>query len=134
LAKVGKGSKLLAKTDDVIKSTPKLTKPAAGDNIGSSLRSKSPDFIVSKGGTAIPVPKGSKGPGPVSSGKGFSYLNGSGGNGLDKRVTGVRIMDPTTRYPNGYASFMNEGNQAVNPLTGRTTQGKTDPWWHIPLK
>lgn len=74
------------------------------------------------------------GPGPVNTGKGVSYLDGAGGNGLDKRVTGVRLMDPTSRYSNGYVVYMNKSGQTVNPLTGQTTRGKSDPWGHLPLK
>uniref|UniRef100_UPI000685A2B2 hypothetical protein n=1 Tax=Effusibacillus pohliae TaxID=232270 RepID=UPI000685A2B2 len=112
-----------------------LDKPVAGDNIGSMLKPRySTDFVVSPGGTAVPVPKGATGPGPVNNGKGFSYTGGSGGHSFDKRVTGVRIMDPTNRYPNGYAVYMNKTGQTVNPFTGRTTQGKADPWGHIPLR
>jgi hypothetical protein len=110
----------------------------AGDNVGVNLRPSAnpstPDFIVSPGGTAVVVPKGSVGPGPVNTGKGVSYLDGAGGNGLDKRVTGVRLMDPTSRYPDGYVVYMNKSGQTVNPLTGQTTKGKSDSWGHLPLK
>jgi hypothetical protein len=56
---------------------------------------------------------------------------GSGGNGLDPRTSGVRIMDPTTtgKYPysDGHMSYSNRGradrqsvhgpdNRAVRPL------------------
>jgi hypothetical protein len=46
-------------------------------------------------------------------------------------------MDPVTEgkytYPNGYASYVNEAGQAVNPLTGETLQETSDPLWHIRL-
>ncbi|WP_198949148.1 RHS repeat-associated core domain-containing protein [Lottiidibacillus patelloidae] len=100
---------------------------------GTKKNSSSPDFIVSPVGTAIPVPKGAKGPGPVENGLGFLYKGGSGGNVLNNAVKGVRIMEPTWRYPTGYASYFNKSNQAVNPITGRTI-GKSDPWWHIVTK
>lgn len=115
-------------------------KPVAGDNIGVSLRNNvndtksTPDFIVSPGGTAVAIPKAATGPGPVNSGKGFSYMDGSGGYGMDNRVTGVRLMDPTKRYPSGYAVYMNKNGQTVNPNTGQTTKGNSDPWGHIPFR
>ena len=33
----------------------------------------------------------------------------------------------------GYVVFMNEVGQTVNPWTGRTTVGKSDPFAHIDL-
>ena len=47
-----------------------------------------PNFIVSEGGTVYPVPEGATGPFPVTSGKGFQYIGGSGGNGLSFFDTG----------------------------------------------
>lgn len=51
-----------------------LDKPIAGDNIGVNLRPSAnpstPDFIVSPGGTAVVVPKGSVDPVPVNTGWG----------------------------------------------------------------
>jgi hypothetical protein len=45
-------------------------------------------------------------------------------------------MDPLTtgkyQYPNGYAVYMNEKGQSVNPLTGQTISN-SDPFAHIPL-
>lgn len=60
------------------------------------------------------------------------------GNGLNPRVSSVRVMNPTLPkgpspgYPNGYVNYMNKGGQAVNPYTGQTVP-KNSPWWHIPL-
>jgi hypothetical protein len=55
---------------------------------------------------------------------------------IDPRVSSVRIMDPVAtgkyQYPNGYAVYMNESGQTVNPLTGRTI-GNSDFYAHIPL-
>jgi hypothetical protein len=42
-------------------------------------------------------------------------------------------MNSTVRYPNGYAVYMNQMRQTVNPFTGRTI-GNADPWAHIPFK
>lgn len=106
----------------------------------SSLIGRSPsrsDFIVSPGGTVFPVPKGAKGPIPADSGKGFQFVGGSGGHGLNPKAVDLRIMDPVTKgpykYPSGYGSYGNSGGQTVNPLTGRTIP-KSDPMWHIPAK
>jgi hypothetical protein len=51
------------------------------------------------------------------------------------RVTGVRIMDPTTdpaakyQYPNRYVSYENSLEQTVDPYSSKTIS-KTSPWWH----
>jgi hypothetical protein len=36
---------------------------------------------------------------------GIQYTGGSGGNGLDPSVNNMRIMDPTSQYPNGYVNY-----------------------------
>jgi hypothetical protein len=93
-----------------------------------------PSFIVTANGTVFPMPSGAVGPGPVNSGNGFSFTGGSGGNGLSPQTTGLRIMDPTPRYPNGYGVYMNSATptaQTVNPYTGRTIP-PSDPLAHIP--
>jgi hypothetical protein len=45
-------------------------------------------------------------------------------------------MDPVTagkyQYPQGYAVYMNEAGQTVNPLTGQTIS-PSDPFAHLPL-
>ena len=74
---------------------------------------------------------------PAENGKGIVYSVHPGEQGLDSRVTKFRIMDPTAGGPypqtNGYLSYLNEKNQAVNPHTGQTVS-KKDPYWHIPLE
>jgi len=65
-----------------------------------------------------------------------------GGNGLDARVTEMRLMYPTPQYPNGYVSYgvaqkpsatqLNPGPQGVEPYSGQSIP-KTDPSWHIPI-
>ena len=93
-----------------------------------------PSFIVTANGTVFPVPNGAVGPGPVNSGNGFSFTGGSGGNGLSPQTTGLRIMDPTPQYPNGYGVYMNSATptaQTVNPYTGQTIS-RSDPFAHIP--
>ncbi|MFO7575027.1 MAG: RHS repeat-associated core domain-containing protein [Bacteroidales bacterium] len=99
--------------------------------------SGTPNFVVSKGGTAFPVPKGATGPIPASSGKGFQFIEGVGGNGLSYRVSGFRFMEPVTtgkyQYPGGYGSYFNKAGQTINPFTGQTISS-SNPWWHIPAK
>ncbi len=99
-------------------------------------------FVVSPGGDAIIVPRGASGPVPIinQGGRttGFGYTGGSGGLGLDPRVSNVRIMDatlprgPSPGYPAGYVNYQNIGGQSVNPFTGQTI-APNNPLWHIPL-
>lgn len=106
------------------------------------LPSSGSTFIVSPDGVVIVAPSGAVGPTPVvnDAGKttGFAFTGGSGGPGLDPRVTDVRIMDPTPPkgaspgYPSGYATYQNATGQGVNPSTGQTIPNK-DPMRHIPL-
>ena len=102
-----------------------------------------PSFVVTPGGDAMPIPAGPNDPAPVvnDAGKttGSGYSGGSGGVGMDPKVSDVRIMDPTPArgaapaYPGGYVSYGNRAGQTVNPQTGRTVP-KNDPSAHIPLK
>lgn len=104
--------------------------------------SRVPDFLVSPGGDVIPVPKASTGPTQVVNAPGrttgTAFTGGSGGNGLDSRVSDVRVMNPTPPkgaspgYPNGYVTYQNKAGQGVNPQTGRTVPN-SDPSRHIPL-
>jgi hypothetical protein len=68
--------------------------------------------------------------------EGLTYSIPKGTAGLDSRVTALRVMDPATEgtyeYPHGYAVYMNQTGQTVNPLTGQTIP-YSDPWAHIPL-
>jgi RHS repeat-associated protein len=109
---------------------------------GAKVKTEGPGFVVSRGGDVIPVPEGASGPNPVVNpqGKttGFSYTEGSGGPGLDPRVSDVRVMDPTAPrgnspgYPDGYVTYQNASGQGVDPQTGRTVPN-SDPSRHIPL-
>jgi hypothetical protein len=81
------------------------------------------------------VPEGATGPSPTTNSKGIQYTGGRGGSGLNKRVTAVRVMEPTKpgakySYPNGYAVYMNSSGQTVNPYTGETIP-PTDRWAHM---
>lgn len=93
----------------------------------------SPNFVVHPNGEIVPVPTGAIGPTPARTGSGFQFRGGSGGHGLDPRVTDVRIMDPVVGgkhpLPNGYVSYGNASGQTVNPWTGRTID-PGNPWWH----
>jgi RHS repeat-associated protein len=101
---------------------------AAGAGVKATVNSLkapklgSPDFIVDRGGQVFPVPKGAKGPVDVvnSSGKttGKALVGGSGGT--NGQVSTMRLMDGTTRYPNGYIKYTNDLKQGVNPSTGKT--------------
>lgn len=96
-----------------------------------------PETVEGPNGESLPaVQPGAVGT-PVDSGKGLQYPISPNTPGLDPRVTSVRIMDPVTTprwsYPHGYAVYQNAAGQTVNPLTGRTTVGKADPFAHIPL-
>jgi RHS repeat-associated protein len=80
----------------------------------------------------IVIPTGSTNAGPVKTGRGFQFTGGSGGPGLDSKVAGVRIMDPTSRYPNGYVVYMNKGGHTVDPFTGQQIP-PANPLSHILL-
>ena len=94
----------------------------------SNVPTSAPDFIVTPGGTAFPVPKGATGPVPVinQAGKrtGTAFTGGRGGT--NGQVDTIRIMDPTPPrgrspgYPGGYIKYENSSGQGVNPHTGRT--------------
>src|SRR5438128_10396834 len=97
-----------------------------------------PDFVVTSGGDVIPIPRGARGPMPAQNGRGFRYVGGSGGHGLDSRVSEMRIMDPvpprgqSAGYTGGYVTYSNAVGQSVNPYTGRTV-AQADPIRHIPI-
>lgn len=99
---------------------------------------KAPDFVVSPGGTAFPVPKGATGPTPVVNpgGKttGSAFTGGKGG--ANGKADTMRIMNPTPSrgkspgYPNGYIKYENKSGQGVDPYTGRTLSNKDS---HFPI-
>ncbi len=109
----------------------------ASDSLLAAKRG-APDFVVSPGGTAYPVPKGASGPVPVVNpgGKttGTAFTGGKGG--ANGQVDTIRLMDPTAPkgaspgYPNGYIKYENAGKQGVNPYTGKTGS-KADT--HFPI-
>ncbi|MEK7554834.1 MAG: LamG-like jellyroll fold domain-containing protein, partial [Patescibacteria group bacterium] len=152
---VGAGIKAVDKTIDAVRGIDKALDVGeatvkGADNVGEAVRAvddtiqgagqSAPDFIVSPGGTAFPVPKGATGPTPTR-GKGFQYQGGQGGNGLHPDVSGFRMMDPKTygkyQYPNGYGSYFKVENFdeiTLNPLTGEKLLNPSNPWWHIPAQ
>jgi RHS repeat-associated protein len=121
--------------DEVVDTASKVA-----DNISDASKSvnKAPDFVVSSGGTAYPVPKGAQGPKPVINpqGKqtGTAFTGGKGG--ANKQVDTMRSMDPTPPrgkspgYPEGYIKYENKGGQGVDPYTGRTIPNTQS---HYPL-
>ena len=110
-------------------------------DVEKALPTQGPDFVVSPNGTAFPVPTGATGPVPVvnPAGKitGSAFTNGKGGNGLDKRVTSIRMMSPTPArgkspgYPGGYIKYENKSGQGVDPRTGRTLSNSEG---HFPIQ
>jgi hypothetical protein len=92
----------------------------------------STDFVVTEKGTAIPIPNSAIGPSNPKKGSGMVYQGGSGGKGMDKKVTGVRIMDANNKQGKR-VNYMNKEGQTVDPKTGRTISNK-DPRGHIPLE
>ncbi|MGZ4620497.1 MAG: RHS repeat-associated core domain-containing protein [Blastococcus sp.] len=92
--------------------------------------------VIRVGDLKLPgVPKGAVGT-ITKNGKGLQYTIPRGTPELDERVTGIRVMDPTTTgkypYPTGRVMYVNEQGQTVNPLTGETVT-PSDPFAHIPL-
>jgi len=107
-----------------------------GDD-SNSIPPRRPTEVTGPNGEALPgVPPGAQGV-PADNGRGLRYELAEGTDGIDPRVTEIRVMDPIASgpnpYPDGYVVYMNEAGQTVNPLTGRTTVGKSDPFAHIAL-
>lgn len=74
-------------------------------------------WVIRAGDLKLPgVPNGVT----VQTGKGLEYAIPRGTPEISERVTSVRIMDPVTsgkyQYPSGYAVYMNESGQTVNPF------------------
>lgn len=92
--------------------------------------------VLRVGDVKLPgVPKGAVGA-PVETGKGLDYAIPRGTPELDPRVVSVPVMDPVTSgkhvYPKGYAVYMNDLGQTVNPLTGQVI-APSHPFAHLPL-
>jgi RHS repeat-associated protein len=100
---------------------------AANLGTGGGIVGAGIDFLVAKNGTAIAVPDGAVGPSATRS-PGFQFTGGSGGKGLDSKVSGVRIMD-ANKNQGRRAVYMNDEGQTVSPSSGRTVS-KRDPQAH----
>ncbi len=97
-----------------------------------------PNFIVSPGGTAYPVPRGATGPTPVvnpaGTVTGSAFTCGKGG--ANGQVNTMRVMNPTPPrgtspgYPDGYIKYENNLGQGVDPYSGRTLPNSQS---HFPL-
>jgi RHS repeat-associated protein len=130
-----------AAADLTADTTGQLAVAAAAEDAGADAAdagaSRGPGFVARSNGEVIRVPEGASGPTPTDNGLGFQFRGGSGGDPLDSRVTGVRIMDLVTSgkylYPNGYVSYENGLGQTVNPFTGQTI-APSDPFWHWALE
>ena len=129
----------LGKAFKAVKATSKAVEAVVGRvTKGLGKADNAPDFVVSPGGTAFPVPKGASGPTPVvnPAGKktGDAFTGGSGG--ANGQVDTIRMMDPTPPrgnspgYPNGYIKYENKAGQGVDPYTGRTLSNKDS---HFPI-
>jgi RHS repeat-associated protein len=87
------------------------------------------DFVVNSKGDAAAIPDGARGPHPPDRGTGMSYTGGSGGKGMNDRVTGVRIMDADKRQGRR-VNYMNKEGQTADPKTGQVIS-RGDPRGHI---
>jgi len=123
-AAVRGGVKLANKADSLVDSARTI------DNGGDASRGT--DFIVNKAGESIAIPNGAVGPKKPKHGKGMVYDGGSGGHGMNDRVTGVRVMD-ANQHQGRRMNYMNKGGQTVDPATGRTISN-SDPRGHVPVK
>ncbi|MGI5146828.1 polymorphic toxin-type HINT domain-containing protein [Plantactinospora sp. CA-294935] len=89
-------------------------------------------YVTGPNGERLGVARASQIPGsPLDWGYGRSYDVAEGTPGLHKNVKSVRVMDPSPRNSDGYVVYRNAAGQTVNPVTGRTTVGKADPYAHI---
>lgn len=92
------------------------------------------DFVVTPKGTAIPIPDGATGPTNPKKGSGMMYQGGSGGKGMSKKTTGVRIMDANSKQGRR-VNYMNNAKptpQTIDPFSGNPISNK-DPRGHIPI-
>ena len=92
-----------------------------------------PANLTGPSGVNLPgVPPGLISENPARSGQGWIYPISPNQPGIDPRVVSIRIMEPSSRYPNGYLNYLNGAGQEVDPFTGRTVP-PTDPFSHIPI-
>jgi hypothetical protein len=80
-------------------------------NSGNDALRRGHIMVKAANGATIPVPKGFVGR-QADNGKGVVFRkSGSVGD-----ANSVRIMDPTSRYPDGYVVYYNESGQPLNRL------------------
>ena len=116
-------------------------KTTEGGSVAAKVVNKAPDFVVSPGGTAFPVPKGATGPTPVvnpaGNQTGAAFTGGAGG--ANGQVSTMRIMNPAPAkgnipgYPNGYIKYENSASpkpQGVDPYSGKTLPNSQS---HFPI-
>lgn len=104
---------------------------AIGASAGLPETVSSTDFVVTPEGETIAVPDGASGPSSTRA-SGVEYQGGSGGKGMNDRVTGVRIMDANENQ-GPRVSYNNASGQKVDPVTGKTVSN-SHPKAHMPLK
>ena len=92
---------------------------------GAPAPPNSPNFGVTPGGTAFPVPAGATGPTPVinpgGTVTGAAFTGGAGG--ANGQVTTMRIMNANPSNPSGYIKYENSASpkaQGVSPISGNT--------------
>jgi len=81
-------------------------------------------FVGTPGGQTVAIPKGWVGR-AADSGKGIVYQRPGATGNADM----IRIMDPTSRYPSGYARYFNQHGQPLDVFGKPGSQATT----HIPL-
>jgi hypothetical protein len=92
-----------------------------------------PANVIGPNGVNLPgVPPGVLSDTAAKSGEGWIYPVTPDERGIDPRVASIRVMEPTSQYPNGYLNYLNINGQEVDPFTGRTVP-PTNPYAHIPL-
>jgi hypothetical protein len=111
-----------------LEASAKETLAATVGQEGVQAPGKGPNFIGAPDGQVFAVPDGATGPTPTRA-PGMQFTGGSGGNGLDPRVTGVRFMDANA-IQGARAVYMNGSGQTVNPSTGGTVP-MSDPTAHF---
>jgi RHS repeat-associated protein len=102
---------------------------SAGARTAAAERAGTADFIGFANGPPAVVPNGAIGPAATRA-SGMQFTGGTGGFGMNSRVTGVRVMDATAHHGRRVV-YMNRLEQTVNPLTGRTVSNSS-PWAHLP--
>jgi RHS repeat-associated protein len=122
-------------------STSSAVAPAAAAALGAGMiggapaPTNSPNYVVTPGGTAFPVPAGATGPtsvvNPAGNVTGAAFTGGAGG--ANGKVATMRIMNANSSNPNGYIKYENNAKptaQGVDPISGNTTSAVKA---HIPI-